>query len=232
MSQQASPGRVALITGAAGAIAGSVAERFARAGWRLALLDLERNQDRLAERQPDAYRRPVDLTDWQEVRRTIEGVEAELGRVDALLNIAGGFSAQSAAEATPDDLERQFALNLRTLFNTTTAALPGMIERGEGFVLGVAAAAALQGRARQPAYGAAKAAVVGYLRAVCAEVEPRGVGVTILYPMGAVDTPGNRRAMPAADPANWISREALADTVLFLAERRSGGRIRELQFFP
>jgi NADP-dependent 3-hydroxy acid dehydrogenase YdfG len=224
--------RVVAITGAAGAIAGTLAERFGAAGWRLALIDLERNRERLHERYPDAHCEGADLTDAASTEAAVARIEGALGGIDALLNIAGGFGMQSAAEATTDDLEHQHDLNVKTLFHTTTAALPGMLERGSGFVLGVAAAAAVSGRARMPTYGAAKAAVVGYLGAVRAEVEAQGVGVTILYPMGTVDTPGNRASMPNADPSDWIDRQALADAVLFLAERGPRGRIRELKLYP
>jgi NADP-dependent 3-hydroxy acid dehydrogenase YdfG len=224
--------RVVAITGAAGAIAGALAERFAAAGWRLALIDLERNRGRLNERYPDAHCEGADLTDAASTAAAVSRIEGALGGIDALLNIAGGFGMQSAVEATTADLDFQLDLNVKTLFHTTTAALPGMLERGGGFVMGVAAAAAVSGRARMPTYGAAKAAVVGYLNAVRAEVEARGVEVTILYPMGTVDTAGNRASMPDADPNAWIDRQALADTVLFLAERGPRGRVRELHLFP
>lgn len=232
MAEEKAETRVVVITGAAGAIAGTVAERFAAAGWRLALLDLDKNLPRLAERFPEAVGRGVDLRHPEATRDAVVRIEEQLGRIDALLNIAGGFAMQSAAEATSDDLEGQLSLNVHTLFNATTAALPGMLRRGSGFVLGVAAAAAVAGAARMPAYGAAKSAVVGYLRAVRAEVEAKGVGISILYPMGAVDTPGNRHAMPGGDPTRWISRDALAEAVLFLANREAGGRVPELQIYP
>lgn len=232
MPNEKSVAKLVIVTGAAGAIAGTVAERFAAAGWRLALLDLDKNLPKLAERFPEAACRGVDLSHPEATRDAVDGIEEQLGHIDALLNIAGGFSMQSAVAATADDLEGQLALNVHTLFNATTAVLPGMLERGSGFVLGVAAASAVAGGARMPTYGAAKSAVVGYLRAVRAEVEAQGVGISILYPMGTVDTPGNRHAMPDGDPTRWISRDALADAVLFLADRGAGGRVRELQIYP
>lgn len=223
---------IVAITGAAGAIAGTVAEHFAAAGWRLALLDRPGHPDRLAERFPEALRLQADLGDPDAVAAAIERIERELGSLDALLNIAGGFSSQSAVDLTPAALTAQLDLNLRTLVHTTSAALPGMLARGRGFVLGVGSAAAVRAAARQPAYAAAKSALVGYLRSLGAEVETRGVGVAILYPMGTVDTPANRRAMPDADPGRWIRREALAEAALFLADRPAGGRVRELQVVP
>ncbi|HET7359629.1 MAG TPA: SDR family NAD(P)-dependent oxidoreductase, partial [Rhodanobacteraceae bacterium] len=129
-------------------------------------------------------------------------------------------------------LEAQLDINLRTAFNATRAVLPHMLERGRGFVLGVGAAAALDGGASMGAYAAAKAALIAWLKSVDAELAPRGIDVSILYPMAAVDTPGNRRAMPKSDPALWIDPAELAATALHLATRGRRGRLREARVYP
>lgn len=221
--------KVVAITGAAGGIAATVAKRFQDRGWRLALLDLPRNQDTLRQRFPDALAVGADLTQPEDAASAVHAAAEHYGAVDALLNLAGGFAMASITEVTLDDLERQLALNLRTAFATTRAALPGMLERGSGHVVGIGAGPALHGSARMPAYGAAKAAVAGFFRSVRAEVEAHGVGVSLLFPMGTVDTPANRRAMPDADPRQWIDPEEIASSLLFLTERGPRGRVRELQ---
>jgi NAD(P)-dependent dehydrogenase (short-subunit alcohol dehydrogenase family) len=220
--------RVVAITGAAGAIAGTVARRFETEGWRLALLDLPRNQAGLRERFPDALAVGADLTEEDDAASAIHAATEHYGRVDALLNVAGGFAMATVTEVTLADLERQLSLNLRTAFNATRAVLPGMLERGEGAVVGVGAGPGLDGGARMSAYGAAKAAVAGFFRSVRAEVEPFGVGVSLLFPMGTVDTPANRRAMPDADPGRWIDPDEIASAMLYLVSRSRRGRVREL----
>ena len=82
-----------------------------------------------------------------------------------------------------------------------------------------------------PSYAASKGAVTSYLKSVAAEVEPLGLGVSILYLMGTADTPANRKAMPNADPSGWISLEQVAETCHFLASRSSRGRVRELMLY-
>lgn len=226
------PARVAAVTGAAGAIGGRIARRFADDGWRLALLDRPRHGDALHDAFPDAFVLGVDLADAVDAERAVATAQGRLGRIDALLNLVGAFAMQSAVDVTDEDLDRQLALNLRTAFHATRAVLPSMLERGAGFVMGMAAAPAVRGSARMPAYGAAKSALVGYFRSLRAEVEPRGVGVGLLYPMGAVDTPANRRAMPDADPTSWIDPDELAAAAAFLAERGPRGRVRELMMYP
>lgn len=224
--------RVAVVTGAAGAIGGAVSRRFAEAGWRLALLDRPRNQSALRDRFPAAMNVPVDLSDASDAEAAVARVRERYGRLDALLNVVGGFAMRPAAEATLEDLERQLDANLRTAFNATRAALPVMLELGRGFVMGTAAAPAVRGAARMACYAAAKSAVAGYFRSVGAELEPKGIGVAVLYPMGTVDTPANREAMPGADPGSWIDPSELADAALFLAERSRRGRVRELMVYP
>jgi len=96
-------------------------------------------------------------------------------------------------------------------------------------VLGVASAQPIRGGARTVAYAAAKGAVLGYLQSLRSEVEPRGVGVSALVPMGTIDTPANRGAMPGSDPAQWIDAGELAEAIHFLAGRGARGRIAELR---
>ncbi len=220
------------ITGAAGAIGSVVARRFAEAGWRLGLIDYgEANARTLRETFPEAHVVDADLVDEAAARDAVRAVEEAVGPVEALLNIAGGFAMQPAAEATADDLARMHRINFVTLFNATRAVLPSMRERGRGFVLGVAAAAALEGAGGAALYAASKASVAAYVKSLHDELREDGVRATVLYPMGVVDTPANREAMPDADPATWIDPEEIADSVLHLATRGPRGHVRELQIF-
>ena len=224
--------RTVLITGAAGAIGSVVAHRFGEAGWQLALVDYgEENARALRQAFGDACIAEGDLTDEQAAREAVRTLHKEAGPFDALLNIAGGFAMQPAAEATADDLAKMHRLNFVTLFNTTRAVLPGMLERGEGFILGVSAAAALDGAAGAALYAASKASVAAYLQSLHAEVRDEGVRTTVFYPMGVVDTPANREAMPEADPEMWIATEEIAECMLSLAARSRRGHVRELKIF-
>jgi len=82
-----------------------------------------------------------------------------------------------------------------------------------------------------PLSAASKAAVAAYLRALRAEVREQGVRVTTLFPMGALDTPANREAMPEADPSGWIDLKDLAATILHAAERDPRGHVGELKVY-
>lgn len=224
--------RTVLITGAAGAIGSVVAHRFAEAGWRLALADYgEANARTLRQRFEEVRVVDVDLTDGEATRQAVGTVEDEFGSIDTLFNIAGGFTMQPAADATDGDLAEMYRMNFVTLFNTTRAVLPGMQERGRGFILGISAAAALEGAGGAALYAASKASVAAYLKSVHDELRSDGVRTTVLYPMGVVDTPANREAMPEADPETWIAPEEIAESLLHLATRSERGHVRELQIF-
>ncbi|HEX7338650.1 MAG TPA: SDR family NAD(P)-dependent oxidoreductase [Rhodanobacteraceae bacterium] len=223
----------AIITGAGGAIAGHVAKAFAQAGWKLALVahnDAERA--RLVQDFPAASVVVADLIDADAARQAIDAAVTALGGADALLNIAGGFAMSGAVDTTPAQFEAQLDINLRTAFNATRAALPHMLDAGHGFVLGVGAAAAIDGGASMGPYAASKAALITWLKSMHAELAPKGIEIGIVYPMGAVDTAGNRAAMPAADPQTWIDPDELAATIAHMATRGARGHVREAKVYP
>lgn len=225
--------RTVLVTGADGAIAAHVIDAFRQAGWNTALVAHgDAGRTRLAKRYDDACVVQADLTDDDDARRIAgEAVDA-CGRIDALLNIAGGFDMSGAVDTTPRQLEAQLDINLRTAFNATRAVLPHMLDNGHGFILGVGAGQAIDGGAACGTYAAAKAAMIAWMKSMHAELAPRGIDMAIVYPMGAVDTAGNREAMPDVDPATWIDPAELAASMLHLAERGPRGRIREARVYP
>jgi NAD(P)-dependent dehydrogenase (short-subunit alcohol dehydrogenase family) len=225
--------KVVAITGAGGAVAEKTIEIFKQAGWSLVLFaHSEDEKARLEQTHTDAFVTKADLGRDDQAQQAVRESLAKLGHIDALLNIAGGFSLNPALETSSDDLKKQLAINLWTTFNTTRAVLPGMVERGQGFIIGVGAGAATSGGSKLGPYAASKAAMIAYLKSVQAEVGAKGIGVAVVYPMGSIDTPGNRKSMPDADPAKWIDPMELAETMLYLVSRTSRGRIREVMVYP
>jgi len=217
------------ITGAAGVIGSVTAEIFEDAGWDLALIDYgEDNKATLDTTFPDAQTFNCDLTDEEQARNAFTAV-GEAGPLDAVLGIAGGFAMQAAPEATMDDYHHMVDINFRTLFNTARAAWPVLTERDRSFFLGVSAPAATDGQASAALYGASKGAVAGYVKSLDKEGREAGLRASVLYPMGVVDTPPNREAMPDADPTTWIAPRELANSMLHLATRSPRGHVRELK---
>jgi NAD(P)-dependent dehydrogenase (short-subunit alcohol dehydrogenase family) len=217
-----------IVSGAAGAVGGAIARHLAERGARL-VLPTRSDPDALTERFPTATVLAADLLDPGDARRVAEVALERHGAIDALLNVAGGFAMGSALAATLEDLEPQLDVNLRTAVRLTGACLGPMTERGAGTVIAVSAGAAARGGRAMGAYAASKAALEGYLRSVRAEVEPHGVGVSLLVPEGTIDTSANREAMPDADRSGWIDPLALAEAASFLLARGARGRVDELR---
>lgn len=248
MPEEGLSGQVWVITGGAGAIADSIGRAFAAAGARLVLADLERAHEALAVRARELGAMPLtaDLTRVEEAEALVRRVRDDMGRVDGLIHTVGAYAGGRVHEVEPSQYDRLFDLNVRTLFYCVRAVLPVMLEQGEGFLAGFASGPAWRGMGPGAAlYAAAKSAVATFLRSLDEELRNRrrpgsetpagptgGIRVAVVYPMGVVDTPANRRAMPDADRRGWIDPREIAAALLFAATRGTGARLMELPVYP
>ncbi|WP_211294616.1 SDR family NAD(P)-dependent oxidoreductase [Streptomyces glaucescens] len=186
-------GRVALVTGASRGIGAATARLLAARGARVAV-NYHRSADR-AQEVVDSIRRrgghavPVraDVTDPGQVRDLVAGVTAELGPVDVLVLNAAGLGAHEAriAPATEldwADLERVVTQQLKALFLTARAVLPGMTERGAGSIVALGAALARRPAPRFLPLAVAKAGVAAAVRTLALEAGPAGVRVNAVEP--------------------------------------------------
>ncbi|MCA9838603.1 MAG: SDR family oxidoreductase [Trueperaceae bacterium] len=225
--------KVAVISGAGGEIAEAIIQTFEKAGWQLALLvHSDKSRKRLEQSYPDALILQADLSEASEAERAFAIIKDHYSRIDALINSAGGFTMESAERTDKELVNKQFAINFFTLFNAVRAALPDFINQSSGFIAGIGAGPALNGGAKMTAYTASKGAMISYLKSLRAELEPKGIAVGILYPMGVVDTEANRQSMPKVNPETWISPDEIAESLLYMATRSEQGRIRELKIYP
>lgn len=215
-------GKVAVITGAAGNLGQAVAQAFGCAGARLVLTAT--SNERLAELYRPLAGSPdvvlaggIDLSEPGDAAALIEAALGRYGRLDALVNTAGGFAGgRKVHEDELDNWDAMFRINLRTALNACRAAVPHLIEQGSGSIVNVAARAALAGTPGLAAYCASKSAIVRLTESLAGELKDYGINVNCVLP-GTIDTPQNRRAMPNADFAKWVPPAAIADVILFLA---------------
>ncbi len=157
----------------------------------------------------------VDLTDAASATRAIDAVASHFGRLDALLNIAGGFVWQTTDAADPA-WDRMFALNLTTTLHASRAALPHLKRSDEGRIVNVGANGALRSAAGMGAYAASKSGVHRLTESLAEELKSTSVTVNAVLP-SILDTDQNRKDMPDADPAQWVQPSDLARVMLFLA---------------
>jgi len=208
--------QVVLITGAAGALGRAVAHRFAADGARLALLD--RDAAVLKQLFPQVgFADAVDITDEAAVAAAVQRAVAALGRIDALVHVAGGFEmGEGVAAMTRASWERMMALNAWSFVALSAPVVAQMKAQGGGRIVAVSAAAAGSGQALKGAYIASKSALQRLVETLAQEVAADGLRVLSVAPT-TLDTPANRAAMPDADRSAWVSTERAAETIAFAA---------------
>lgn len=210
--------KVVVITGAAGHLGKAVAGAFRARSARLVLLDRQAEGLQQAFGAGDgADLVAVDLLDTAQVRSALEQVLARVRRFDVLVHLAGGFRMGEAVHETSDATWDFLSdVNARSFVSVARVVVPRLLAQGGGKVVTIGAAAAHKGVAYMGAYCASKSALIRLTEAMSAELKEHDVNVNCVLP-SIIDTPDNRIAMPDADASKWVSPDALADVVAFLA---------------
>jgi all-trans-retinol dehydrogenase (NAD+) len=170
-------GRHVLVTGGASGIGRLVAQRMAALGGRVSIWDIRQGPLEAAVAELDkAGREPAhgllcDVSRREDVYRAAEETRAAAGPVDILINNAGVVSGRPLLELPDEKIEATFAINTLSLFWTTKAFLPAMIERGRGHLVTIASASALIGVAKLSDYAASKWAAMGFDESLRAELK-------------------------------------------------------------
>lgn len=219
---------VILITGATGNLGQALVKSLEGSGSKLVLFDHLRG--RLSEMYPDLkdaihvlFLEDTDLTDHEAVRHSIDQVIDRFGRIDVVINAAGGYQGGDPVDQTSVEIwDQMLDLNARTVFLVSRAVLPSMRTQGSGVIINVGARPGINGQKNAGAYSASKSAVLRLTESISAEVKKDGVRVNAVIP-GTMDTPENRKAMPSANHTDWVEPEAVADVILFLASEQARG---------
>jgi len=213
--------RVVMITGATGNLGQAVARAFAAANATVVLVARSENGIRQALpdliASPNALIAPADLTDLESVQSAVDAALRAFGRIDVLANTVGGYKASDPVHTTPiETWDFMLDLNARTAFVMSQAVIPAMLEQGHGAIIHTASRAGVSGAKNAAAYSAAKSAVIRLTESLAAELKHSGINVNCVLP-GTIDTPENRTAMPKARHEHWVSPDAIAQVILFLA---------------
>ena len=205
-------GQVIVITGALGALGRMVAETAIERGARVAGVDHAPSQAAASAQRIELG--GVDLSDAAQAKKAIDAAAAHFGRLDALVNIAGGFTFETVAGGDINSWQRMHALNLLTAVNASQAAIPHLAASPAGRIVNIGAMGALQAGAGMGPYAASKAGVHRLTEALAAEHKGR-ITVNAVLP-STIDTSANRASMPNADFSKWVRPQELAEVILFL----------------
>jgi NAD(P)-dependent dehydrogenase (short-subunit alcohol dehydrogenase family) len=211
--------KVVLVAGGTGGLGRSVSLAFLQEGAKVVVTYRDQKEfDNLKTEAGavsiDGHR--VDVTDEAAVRQLVDKILAEQGRLDALVNAVGGYAGGANLwELETKVFDQMFALNVRSGYALSRAAIPPMLKQKSGVIINIASKAALDHAAGASAYAASKAAAVALMDSLAAEVKGTGVRVNSILP-SIIDTEPNRKAMPNADFAKWPKPQDIARVILFL----------------
>ena len=214
-------GKVVLVAGGTGGLGRAVTLAFLEEGAKvIATYRKQEELDTLKIRagvntaQLDGV--AVDVTDEAAVRQLIEKIVGKYRRLDAMVNTVGGYAGGTKLwELETKVFDQMLALNLRSGYALSRAAVRAMLKEGHGAIVNVASKAAVDHAGGAAAYAASKSAAVALLDSLAADLKGSGVRANTVLP-SIIDTEANRKAMPQADFAKWPKPEEIARVILFL----------------
>jgi NAD(P)-dependent dehydrogenase (short-subunit alcohol dehydrogenase family) len=220
--------KVAVVTGVSheGQVGQAVAKALAERGAALAICartqaNVEARAAELRQSGARVLAMAASLTDESGVQQLIDGVLREYGRIDVLINLAGGLTRyKPAVETTLDDWKSEIDNNLLSSFLTSRAVFPHMSTAGGGAIVNFARSGLPQ--ANMIAYNCAKAGIEALTRTLALEGRDAGIRVNAVAP-GLVDTASNIAAMKPKDLKHWTKRDDIAEAVVFLASPAAAG---------
>jgi NAD(P)-dependent dehydrogenase (short-subunit alcohol dehydrogenase family) len=182
-------GRKALVTGGASGIGLAVAQRLAKAGAAVALLDVDRARCESAAHEigADAIAVPADVRSAAEVGEAVERAASAFGGLDTLVVCAGVIHVKSLPDVTEEDWDRTLEINLKGAFLCCQAAAPALSASGQGRIVMISSDAGRRGAPMLGAYSASKAGMIGLAGSLAGELAPT-VTVNCVCPVGVPTT--------------------------------------------
>ena len=214
-------GRVVLVAGGTGGLGRAVTLAFLEEGAKVIATyrkqeELDTLKIRAGVNTVQLEGVAVDVTDEAAVRQLIEKIVGKYRRLDTMVNTVGGYAGGTKLwELETKVFDQMLALNLRSGYALSRAAVRAMLKEGHGAIVNVASKAAVDHAGGAAAYAASKSAAVALLDSLAADLQGSGVRANTVLP-SIIDTEANRKAMPKADFAKWPKPEEIARVILFL----------------
>jgi 3-oxoacyl-[acyl-carrier protein] reductase len=229
-------GKVAIVTGAASGFGRGIAERFVLEGAQVVLADINGAGVRevAAGFGDSAVAVTCDVSRKADVDAMVRAAIEAFGGLDILVNNAGiTHKNQPLMEVGEAEFDRIYAVNVKSIYLSTLAAVPRMEKRGGGLILNIASTAGVRPRPGLTWYNGSKGAVITLTKSLAVELAPLNIRVNAINPvmgetglltkfMGVADTPENRAKFLATIPLGRLSRpHDIANAALFLADPAS-----------
>ncbi len=216
--------QAAFITGGTGGLGRAVAGRFLRGGYSVAVSYRSvREWGELARAYPDAVgigsllAFEADVTREESIGAAVDAAADRFSGLNALVHLAGGYRGGELVESVdPKTVRDMVEVNLISAFWAARHAIPHLKRAGQGRLLFISSRGALEAYPGAAAYAAAKLGIHALVRTLAKELKESGVTANAVLP-SIIDTPANRASMPGADFSKWVSPEAVADLLAFLA---------------
>ena len=208
---------LALVTGVGPGTGSAIVRRLAAGGYSVAML--ARDAERLASLERDvaetkAY--PCDVTDTEQLDRTVAAVQHDLGSPSVLVHNAVGGAFGSFQDIDPQILERNFQVNVMAFLHLARRLAPAMVERGEGTIVATGNTSALRGRANFAGFAPTKAAQRILAEAMARDLGPKGVHVAYVVIDAVIDLAWTRKRYADRTDSFFIKPAAIADEIWHL----------------
>jgi len=226
-------GKTAIVTGAASGFGRGIAEAFAREGAQVMVADRDTKGAAAVASNIGTAAVPFtcDVSLKTDVDAMVAACARTFGGVDILVNNAGvTHKNQSLMTVTEEDFDRIYAVNVKSIYLTTLAAVPEMEKRGGGSIIITASTAGVRPRPGLTWYNGSKGAAITLTKSIATELAPRNIRVNAINPvigetgmieqfMGMPDTPENRAKFIAGIPLGRFSKPSdIANAAVFLAD--------------
>ena len=167
-------GKIAIVTGGGGGIGGAIARRFAREGARLAVADIDSAAakhcaDAIAAESSETLALRTDVTRKESAHEMIQKTFDHWGRIDILVNVAGGAERKRVLDMTAEDWDRVVDMNLKSVFLCSQAVLPTMLKQRYGKIVNISSIYGFTGNATRSSYAAAKGGVAAFTKSLALE---------------------------------------------------------------
>lgn len=219
--------RIVIITGGTGALGAAVTQTFLQHGARVVTTYHSPNsfaelQAALGEERERLSGVSTDVNKEASLQALVEHVVKQFGRIDALVNLVGGYMGGiNVIDTTEAQWERMLALNLKSTFLSCKVVLPHMLKQNYGRIINTSSRGAVEAGPGAAAYAVSKAGVLTFTQCLAQEVKSNGVTANVVLP-GLIDTPQNRQNIPGADYSTWVPPASIAHLMLYLASEEAG----------